>query len=76
MTHRNQALSRASPGETVKATVMHTGDDPREPSSTPGPGRNRECLGWLVIGCGVTCWLVALVLGVVSVVNWFTAVRW
>jgi hypothetical protein len=55
---------------------MHTGDDPREPSTTPGPGRTREAFAWVVVACGVTCWVVALVLGVVSVVNWVTAFRW
>lgn len=43
------------------------------PSSTPGPGRTRVVLPWVVIGIGAACWAVALVLGVVSVVNWVTA---
>lgn len=55
---------------------MHTGDDPEPPSSTPGPGRTRVILPWVVVGIGFACWVVAIILGVVSVVNWFTALRW
>lgn len=43
------------------------------PSSTPGPGRDRVVLPWVVIVVGAGCWAAAIVLGVVSVVNWITA---
>lgn len=76
MIQANQQLSDVSPGGTVKDPVMHTGDDPSGPTSTPGPGRSRVVLPWVVIACGATCWVIVIVLAVVSVVNWFTAYRW
>ncbi len=76
MTQTNQQLSSGSPGDTVKAPVMHTGDDSEATPTTPGPGRNREALGLVVIGFFLACWIASIVLAATAVVNWFTALRW
>ena len=55
---------------------MQPGDAPELPPSTPGPGRTRVILPWVIVGVGFGCWVAAIVLAVISVVNWFTAYRW